>query len=52
MELQREIERLRKSIVSEGLSFEQVEYKIESLKSEISNMRKMLYWFVFICVFF
>lgn len=41
-ELQKEIERLRKSIVSEGINFEQVEYRIESLKEEIANKRKEL----------
>lgn len=40
--LQKEIDRLRKSIALEGLSFEQVEYKIENLKKEISNKRKSL----------
>jgi len=41
-ELQKEIDRLRKSIASEGLSFEQAEHKIENLKKEISNKRKSL----------
>ena len=41
-ELQKEIERLRKSIVSEGINFEQVEYRIESLKEEIAVKRKEL----------
>lgn len=41
-ELQKEIERLRKSIVSEGLNFEQIEYRIESLKEEIAGKRKEL----------
>ena len=41
-ELQKEIDRLRRSIASEGLSFEQVEYKIENLKKEISDKRESL----------
>ena len=41
-ELQKEIERLRKSIVSEGLNFEQVEHRIESIKEGISEKRKQL----------
>jgi len=41
-ELQKEIDRLRKSIASEGLSFEQVEYKIANLKKYISSKRNSL----------
>jgi len=41
-ELQKEIDRLRKSIASEGLSFEQVEYKIANLKKYISIKRNSL----------
>ncbi len=41
-ELQKEIDRLRKSIASEGLSFEQVEYKIVNLKKDVSSKRNSL----------
>ena len=41
-DLQKEIDRLRKSIVSEGLSYEQFEYKITNLKKEISSKRDSL----------
>lgn len=41
-ELQKEIERLRKSIVSEGLNLEQVEYRIASIKEGIAEKRKQL----------
>jgi septal ring factor EnvC (AmiA/AmiB activator) len=38
-ELRKEIERLRRSIASDGMSFEQFEYKISNLKREISRKR-------------
>ncbi|MCJ7666037.1 MAG: hypothetical protein MUO59_04795 [Actinobacteria bacterium] len=41
-ELQKEIERLRKSIVSGGLDFEQIEYRIESIKEGIQEKRKKI----------
>ena len=41
-ELQKEIERLRKSVVSGGLDFEQIEYRISSIKDTISEKRKQL----------
>ena len=41
-ELQKEIDRLRKSIASEGLSFEQVEYKIANLKKYVSSKRNSI----------
>ena len=41
-ELQKEIERLRKSVVSGGLDFEQIEYRIASIKETISEKRKQL----------
>ena len=41
-ELQKEIERLRKSIASGGLSFEQVEYKIANLKKYVSSKRNSI----------
>ena len=41
-ELQKEIERLRKSVVTGGLDFEQVEYRISSIKDTISERRKQL----------
>lgn len=41
-ELQKEIERLRKSVVSGGLDFEQIEYRISSIKETISEKRKQL----------
>jgi hypothetical protein len=41
-ELQKEIERLRKSVVSGGLDFEQIEYRILSIKDSISKKRKQL----------
>jgi hypothetical protein len=34
--LTKEIERLRKSVVSGGLNFEQIEYRIASLKEDIA----------------
>jgi cell division protein FtsL len=39
--LQKEIERLRKSIVSEGKSFEQIEHRIENLKNSITEKKKL-----------
>jgi septal ring factor EnvC (AmiA/AmiB activator) len=41
-ELQKEIERLRRSIASDGMSFEQFEYKIANLKKDISRKRYSL----------
>ncbi|MFC2159256.1 hypothetical protein ACFLQS_00865 [Actinomycetota bacterium] len=41
-ELQKEIERLRKSVVSGGLDFEQIEYRISSIKETIIEKRKQL----------
>ena len=41
-ELEKEIARLRKAIVSGGLNFEQVEYRIASLKDDISGKKKMI----------
>lgn len=41
-ELRKEIERLRRSIASDGMSFEQFEYKIANLKKEISRKRDSL----------
>jgi len=41
-ELQKEIERLRKSVVSGGLDFEQIEHRIASIKETISEKRKQL----------
>jgi chromosome segregation ATPase len=38
--LKEEIERLRKSVVSGGLNFEQIEYRIASLKEDISQKKK------------
>jgi len=39
--LEKEIERLRKSIVSGGLDFEQIEHRIASLKEDIAVKKKM-----------
>lgn len=39
--LEKEIKRLRKSMVSEGLNFEQVEHGIASLKEDIAAKKKM-----------
>jgi Ni,Fe-hydrogenase III large subunit len=36
----KEIERLRKSVVSGGLNFEQIEYRIASLREDISEKKK------------
>jgi hypothetical protein len=41
-DLEKEIVRLRKAIASEGLNFEQVEYRIASLKDDIAVKRKMV----------
>ncbi len=41
-ELQKEIERLRKSVISGGLDFEQIEYRISSIKDTVSEKRKQL----------
>jgi chromosome segregation ATPase len=38
--LKEEIERLRKSVVSGGLNFEQIEYRIASLKEDISEKKE------------
>ncbi len=40
-EMQKEIDRLRKSIVSEGRNFEQAEHRIESLKTQIAEKKKL-----------
>lgn len=39
-EMQKEIDRLRKSIVSEGKNFEQIEYRIESIRTKIAEKKK------------
>jgi len=41
-ELEKEIARLRKAIASEGLNFEQVEYRIASLKDDIAQKKMMI----------
>ena len=41
-DLEKEIARLRKAIASEGLNFEQVEYRIASLKDDIAAKKKMI----------
>ena len=41
-DLEKEIARLRKVIVSEGLNFEQVEYRIASLRDDITEKKKMI----------
>jgi len=41
-DLEKEITRLRKSIVSGGVNFEQVEYRIVSLKDDIANKKKLI----------
>lgn len=41
-DLEKEIARLRKAIASEGLNFEQVEYRIASLKDDIAGKKKMI----------
>ncbi len=41
-DLEKEIGRLRKSIVSEGLNFEQIEYRIASLKEDIAGKKKLI----------
>jgi hypothetical protein len=41
-DLEKEITRLRKAIASEGLNFEQVEYRIASLKDDIAVKRTMI----------
>jgi septal ring factor EnvC (AmiA/AmiB activator) len=41
-ELRKEIERLRRSIASDGMSFEQFEYRISNLKRDISRKRDSL----------
>ena len=40
--LQKEIDRLRKSIVTEGKNFEQIEHRIENLKSSIAEKKKFV----------
>lgn len=39
--LEKEIKRLRKSMVSEGLNFEQIEHRVVSLKEDIAAKKKM-----------
>lgn len=39
--LKKEIDRLRKSIVTEGKSFEQIEYRIENLKKNIREKKEL-----------
>ena len=39
-EMQKEIDRLRKSIVSEGRNFEQIEHRIESIRTQIAEKKK------------
>ena len=41
-DLEKEIVRLRKAIASEGLNFEQVEYRISSLKEDIAAKKKLV----------
>jgi hypothetical protein len=41
-DLEKEIARLRKAIVSEGLNFEQVEYRISSLMEDIAAKKKLI----------
>lgn len=41
-EMQKEIDRLRKSIVSEGRDFEQIEHRIESLRKQLAEKKKNL----------
>ncbi len=41
-ELEKEIARLRRVIASEGVNFEQVEYKIASLKDDIVSRKKLI----------
>jgi len=41
-ELEKEIARLRRSIVSEGLNFEQIEYRITSLREDIAGKKKLI----------
>jgi septal ring factor EnvC (AmiA/AmiB activator) len=41
-EMQKEIDRLRKSIVSEGRNFEQIEHRIETIKTQIAEKKKLL----------
>ena len=40
--LEKEIARLRRQVVSEGLNFEQVEYRKASLKDDIAARRKLI----------
>jgi hypothetical protein len=39
--LKKEIDRLRKSIVTEGKSFEQIEHRIENLKKNIREKKEL-----------
>ena len=41
-DLEKEIARLRKAIASGGLNFEQVEYRISSLKEDIAAKRDLI----------
>ena len=41
-EMQKEIDRLRKSIISEGRNFEQIEHRIESIRGQIAEKKKHL----------
>ena len=40
--LEKEVGRLRKSIVSGGLNYEQIEYRIVSLKEDIAGKKKLI----------
>ncbi len=41
-DLEKEVARLRRAIASEGLNFEQVEYRISSLKEDIAARKKLV----------
>ena len=41
-EMQKEIDRLRKSNVSEGRNFEQIEHRIETIRAQIAEKKKQI----------
>ena len=41
-EMQKEIDRLRKSSISEGKNFEQIEHRIETIKTQIGEKKKLV----------
>ena len=41
-EMQKEIDRLRKSSISEGKNFEQIEHRIEGIRTQIAEKKKLL----------